>query len=144
MIADLLKGCGESLFLRYKDRLDRVLYSLIRLNQRNRPMIFFIQLMPMRLSLEMLLRNTVLGRNQKHKGYWSSRSNNTTPEIAARLRTANPVNCSLHFRPINGMQLYDLNTDSTVSMMKKLNYFLDLLCYPQNLKSSLNRRSYLT
>ena len=30
VINDLLKGCGESLFLRYKDRLDRVLYSLIR------------------------------------------------------------------------------------------------------------------
>ena len=30
VLLDLLDGSGESLFLRYKDRLDRVLYSLIR------------------------------------------------------------------------------------------------------------------
>ena len=35
VISEILKNVGESLFLRYKDRLDRVLYSLIRVESED-------------------------------------------------------------------------------------------------------------
>ena len=55
VIKDLMSTSGESLFLKYKDRLDRVLYSLIRVKDEDEANDLYFSIAP---SSEVLLHKT--------------------------------------------------------------------------------------
>tara|TARA_Y100001933_G_scaffold264354_1_gene329572 strand:- start:321 stop:1085 length:765 start_codon:yes stop_codon:yes gene_type:complete len=91
VIADLLKGCGESLFLRYKDRLDRVLYSLIRLESSEQAHHLFYSIEANEIEFGDAAAQFSNGPESKTQGIVGPVDLTTPhPEIAARLRTAKP------------------------------------------------------
>ena len=91
VIADLLKGCGESLFLRYKDRLDRVLYSLIRVESGEQAHELFYSIEANEIEFGDAAAQYSIGPESKTQGIIGPVDLTTPhPEIAARLRTATP------------------------------------------------------
>ena len=91
VIADLLKGCGESLFLRYKDRLDRVLYSLIRVESAEQAHDLFYSIDANEIEFGDAAAKYSIGPESKTQGIIGPVDLTTPhPEIAARLRTAKP------------------------------------------------------
>ena len=91
VINDLLKGCGESLFLRYKDRLDRVLYSLIRVESSELAHHLFYSIEANEIEFGDAAAQFSIGPESKTQGIIGPVDLTTPhPEIAARLRTAKP------------------------------------------------------
>ena len=91
VIADLLKGCGESLFLRYKDRLDRVLYSLIRVESAEQAHDLYYSIEANEIEFGDAAAQYSTGPESKTQGIIGPVDLTTPhPEIAARLRTATP------------------------------------------------------
>lgn len=91
VINDLLKGCGESLFLRYKDRLDRVLYSLIRVESSEEAHHLFYSIEANEIEFGDAAAQFSIGPESKTQGIVGPVDLTTPhPEIAARLRTAKP------------------------------------------------------
>ena len=91
VINDLLKGCGESLYLRYKDRLDRVLYSLIRVESSEQAHHLFYSIEANELEFGEAAAQYSIGPESKTQGIVGPVDLTTPhPEIAARLRTAKP------------------------------------------------------
>ena len=91
VINDLLKGCGESLFLRYKDRLDRVLYSLIRVESSEQAHHLFYSIEANEIEFGDAAAQFSIGPESKTQGIIGPVDLTTPhPEIAARLRTAKP------------------------------------------------------
>lgn len=91
VINDLLKGCGESLFLRYKDRLDRVLYSLIRVESSEQAHHLFYAIEANEIEFGDAAAQFSIGPESKTQGIIGPVDLTTPhPEIAARLRTAKP------------------------------------------------------
>ena len=91
VINDLLKGCGESLYLRYKDRLDRVLYSLIRVESSEQAHHLFYSIEANELEFGDAAAQFSIGPESKTQGIVGPVDLTTPhPEIAARLRTAKP------------------------------------------------------
>ena len=91
VINDLLKGCGESLYLRYKDRLDRVLYSLIRVESSEQAHHLFYSIEANELEFGDAAAQYSIGPESKTQGIVGPVDLTTPhPEIAARLRTAKP------------------------------------------------------
>jgi len=91
VITDLLKGCGESLYLRYKDRLDRVLYSLIRVESSEQAHHLFYSIEAKELEFGDAAEQFSIGPESKTQGIVGPVDLTTPhPEIAARLRTAKP------------------------------------------------------
>ena len=91
VIADLLKGCGESLFIRYKDRLDRVLYSLIRVDSAEQAHDLFYSIDANEIEFGDAAAQYSIGPESKTQGIIGPVDLTTPhPEIAARLRTATP------------------------------------------------------
>ena len=91
VINDLLKGCGESLFLRYKDRLDRVLYSLIRVESAEQAHDLFYSIEANEIEFGDAAAQHSIGPESKTQGIIGPVDLTTPhPEIAARLRTATP------------------------------------------------------
>ena len=91
VITDLLKGCGESLYLRYKDRLDRVLYSLIRVESSEQAHHLFYSIEAKELEFGDAAAQFSIGPESKTQGIVGPVDLTTPhPEIAARLRTAKP------------------------------------------------------
>ena len=99
VIADLLKGCGESLFLRYKDRLDRVLYSLIRVESAEQAHDIFYSIEANEIEFGDAAAQYSIGPESKTQGIIGPVDLTTPhPEIAARLRTATPRQLFLPFQ----------------------------------------------
>ena len=91
VINDLLKGCGESLYLRYKDRLDRVLYSLIRVESSEQAHHLFYSIEANEIEFGDAAAKFSIGPESKTQGIVGPVDLTTPhPEIAARLRTAKP------------------------------------------------------
>ena len=91
VINDLLKGCGESLYLRYKDRLDRVLYSMIRVESSEQAHHLFYSIEANELEFGDAAAQFSIGPESKTQGIVGPVDLTTPhPEIAARLRTAKP------------------------------------------------------
>ena len=91
VIEDLLKGCGESLFLRYKDRLDRVLYSLIRVESSEQAHDLYYSIEANEIEFGDAAAQYSTGPESKTQGIIGPVDLTTPhPEIAARLRTATP------------------------------------------------------
>ena len=88
VINDLLKGCGESLYLRYKDRLDRVLYSLIRVESSEQAHHLFYSIEANELEFGDAAAQYSIGPESKTQGIVGPVDLTTPhPEIAARLRS---------------------------------------------------------
>lgn len=91
VIKDLLSGAGESLYLRYKDRLDRVLYSLLRLEEEEKAYDIYYAIESNEIEFGEAAQNLSLGPESKTQGLVGPVDLTTPhPEIAARLRTASP------------------------------------------------------
>lgn len=91
VIMDLLSGSGESLFLRYKDRLDRVLYSLIRVESEDLAYSLYYAIEAGDLEFGEAASQNSFGPESKTQGIVGPVDLTTPhPEIAARLRTAEP------------------------------------------------------
>ena len=91
VLLDLIKKNGETLYLKYKDKLDRVLYSLIRVKTSALSMQLFYEIESGERSFSQAAKEFGNGPESKTNGIVGP-VDLTTPhkEIAARLRTANP------------------------------------------------------
>lgn len=91
VMLDLLEGSGESLFLRYKDRLDRVLYSLIRVESEDLAFALYYAIESGEKEFGDAATEHSIGPESKTQGIVGPVDLTTPhPEIAARLRTATP------------------------------------------------------
>ena len=91
VINEILSGNGESLFLRYKDRLDRVLYSLIRVESEDLAHSLYYAIEADDLEFGDAAQEHSIGPESKTQGIIGPVDLTTPhPEIAARLRTATP------------------------------------------------------
>ena len=91
VINELLKTSGESLFLRYKDRLDRVLYSLIRVESEDQSNELYYSLDSREYEFGDIAERFSSGPESKTRGIVGPVDLTTPhPEVAARLRTATP------------------------------------------------------
>lgn len=91
VMLDLLDGSGESLFLRYKDRLDRVLYSLIRVESEDFAFALYYAIEAGDTEFGEAASKHSIGPESKTEGIIGPVDLTTPhPEIAARLRTATP------------------------------------------------------
>lgn len=106
VMLDLLSGSGESLFLRYKDRLDRVLYSLIRVESEDLAYALYYAIDAGDLEFGEAASQNSVGPESKTQGIVGPVDLTTPhPEIAARLRTAQPRQL---FAPFMADQWYAL------------------------------------
>tara|TARA_Y100001968_G_scaffold222638_1_gene205381 strand:+ start:1238 stop:1972 length:735 start_codon:yes stop_codon:yes gene_type:complete len=91
VINRLLSGTGESLFLKYKDRLDRVLYRLIRVEEEDLAHHLYYSIESNEKDFGSAAQEYSCGPESKTQGIIGPVDLTTPhPEIAARLRTANP------------------------------------------------------
>ena len=89
VLNEILKNTGEALFLRYKDRLDRVLYSLVRVESENLAYKLFYEIESQEIEFGDASANNSCGPESKTQGIIGPVDLTTPhPEIAARLRTA--------------------------------------------------------
>ena len=87
----LLSGTGESLFLKYKDRLDRVLYRLIRVEEEDLAQHLYYSIESSEKDFGFAAQEYSCGPEAKTQGIIGPVDLTTPhPEIAARLRTASP------------------------------------------------------
>tara|TARA_Y100001968_G_C19236658_1_gene657244 strand:+ start:101 stop:838 length:738 start_codon:yes stop_codon:yes gene_type:complete len=99
IIDDLISGNGEALFLRYKDRLDRVLYSLIRVDSEDFAFHLYYQIEADELTFGEAARLYSNGAESKTEGIIGPCDLTVPhPDIASRLRSANPKQL---FQPFN-------------------------------------------
>lgn len=106
VVLDLLAGNGESLFLRYKDRLDRVLYSLIRVESEDHAYSLYYAIESGEIEFGDAAALHSVGPESKTQGIIGPVDLTTPhPEISARLRTAEPRNI---FEPFLADQWYAL------------------------------------
>ncbi|KZR74155.1 peptidylprolyl isomerase [Prochlorococcus marinus] len=89
VIDEILKGSGESLFLRYKDRLDRVLYSLIRVEGEDLAYSLYYSIEAGEIDFGVAAEMHSCGPESKTQGIVGPVDLTTPhPEVGARLRTA--------------------------------------------------------
>ena len=91
LIEELIASNGQALFLRYKDRLDRVLYSLIRVNKEDHAYHLYYQIESEEIDFGDAAREHSMGPEAKTQGIIGPCDLTVPhPDIASRLRTANP------------------------------------------------------
>ena len=91
VIEFLLRGSGESLYLRYKDRLDRVLYSILRVESENLAQQLYYAIDSKDIEFGEAAAQHSCGPEAKTQGLVGPVDLTTPhPEVAARLRTASP------------------------------------------------------
>jgi len=91
IIDELISNNGQALFLRYKDRLDRVLYSLIRVDDEDKAYHLYYQIESGELQFGDAASDNSLGPEAKTQGIVGPCDLTVPhPDIASRLRTANP------------------------------------------------------
>ena len=106
VVNSLLSGTGESLYLRYKDRLDRVLYRLIRVDNEDLAHHLFYSIESDEIEFGEASEKFSLGPESKTRGYVGPVDLTTPhPEVASRLRVANPGQL---FEPFQAENWYTL------------------------------------
>ena len=91
VIKDLISSNGETLFLKYKDRLDRVLYSLIRVKDEDEANNLYYTIDSKEAEFGDIAEKYSCGPESKTRGIVGPVDFTTPhPEVAARLRTSNP------------------------------------------------------
>lgn len=91
LIDVLLRGNGESLYLRYKDRLDRVLYSILRVESENLAQDLYYAIDSNDIDFGDAAAQHSCGPEAKTQGLVGPVDLTTPhPEVSARLRTASP------------------------------------------------------
>ena len=91
IINKLIDGNGEALFLRYKDRLDRVLYSLIRVDDEDLAHHIYYSIESNEIDFGDASKKYSQGPESKTQGIIGPCDLTVPhPEIASRLRNANP------------------------------------------------------
>ena len=99
VIADILENIGESLYLRYKDRLDRVLYSLIRVQSEDLAYKLYYEIDANEAEFGELAARYSCGPEAKTQGIIGPVDLTTPhPEVAGRLRTASARQLFAPFR----------------------------------------------
>ena len=121
---------SESLYLRYKDRLDRVLYSLIRVEFFRTSHHLFYAIEAGELEFGDAAAQFSIGPESKTQGIVGPVDLTTPhPEIAARLRTAKPRQLFPPFKADQWHVLFDLNIDLIANYDDKTRHFLGSLYY---------------
>ena len=106
VVTSLLSGTGESLYLRYKDRLDRVLYRLIRVDSEDLAHHLFYSIESEEIEFGEASEKYSLGPESKTRGYVGPVDLTTPhPEVSSRLRVANPGQL---FEPFKAENWYTL------------------------------------
>lgn len=96
---ELLKTSGETLFLRYKDRLDRVLYSLLRVESEDLAYSLYYAIESREMEFGDAAAAHSCGPEAKTQGIVGPVDLTTPhPEVAARLRTATPRQLFMPFQ----------------------------------------------
>ena len=91
VIKDLMSTSGESIFLKYKDRLDRVLYSLIRVKDEDQANDLYFSIESKEAEFGDIAEKFSCGPESKTRGIVGPVDFTTPhPEVAARLRTCKP------------------------------------------------------
>lgn len=99
VIKDLMSTSGESIFLKYKDRLDRVLYSLIRVKDEDQANDLYFSIESKEAEFGDIAEKFSCGPESKTRGIVGPVDFTTPhPEVAARLRTCNPGDLISPFR----------------------------------------------
>ena len=87
----LVSGTGESLYLRYKDRLDRVLYRIIRVTEEDFAQHIYYSIDSGEITFGDAARKFSEGPESKTEGFIGPVDLTTPhPEISSRLKTAKP------------------------------------------------------
>lgn len=87
----LISGTGESLYLRYKDRLDRVLYRVIRLSSEDFAQHIYYSIDSGEITFGEAANKYSEGPESKTEGFIGPVDLTTPhPEISSRLKTATP------------------------------------------------------
>ena len=106
VINDILENVGESLYLRYKDRLDRVLYSLIRVQTEEEAYKLYYEIDANESEFGDISAKHSCGPEAKTQGIIGPVDLTTPhPEIASRLRRAAPRQL---FEPFQADQWYTI------------------------------------
>ena len=106
VINAILENVGESLYLRYKDRLDRVLYSLIRVQTEEEAYKFYYEIDANEAEFGDISAKYSCGPEAKTQGIIGPVDLTTPhPEIASRLRRAAPRQL---FEPFQADQWYTI------------------------------------
>ena len=109
VISEILKNVGESLFLRYKDRLDRVLYSLIRVESEDLAYKLYYEIESRELEFGDAAAAHSCGPESKTQGIIGPVDLTTPhPEVAARLRTASTRQLFAPFKADNWFSIIRL------------------------------------
>ena len=147
VINEILTGSGESLFLRYKDRLDRVLYSLIRVESEDLAHALYYAIEDGELAFGEASEKHSIGPESKTQGIIGPVDLTTPhPEIAARLRTATARQLFPPFQADQWYAIIRLEYRFDSELDEKTKHFLGsllLTAKSQDIYRSL-RTSYLT
>ena len=91
VVSSLLAGTGETLYLRYKDKLDRVLYRLIRVESEDFANHLYYSIDSGEIDFGLTAETHSCGPESKTQGLIGPVDLTTPhPEVSARLKTANP------------------------------------------------------
>ena len=91
IIAQLVENNGEALFLRYKDRLDRVLYSFLRVSDENLAYHLYYSIESEEVEFGEVAAKYSEGPESKTQGILGPCDLTVPhPDISSRLRTASP------------------------------------------------------
>ena len=125
VIGEILKNVGESLFLRYKDRLDRVLYSLIRVESEDLAYKLYYEIESRELEFGDAAATHSCGPESKTQGIIGPVDLTTPhPEIAARLRTASTRQLFTPFKADNWFSIIRLEYRFESEYNEKTKQFL--------------------
>ena len=124
-MSEILKNVGESLFLRYKDRLDRVLYSLIRVESEDLAYKLYYEIESRELEFGDAAATHSCGPESKTQGIIGPVDLTTPhPEIAARLRTASTRQLFTPFKADNWFSIIRLEYRFESEYNEKTKQFL--------------------
>ena len=125
VISEILKNVGESLFLRYKDRLDRVLYSLIRVESEDLAYKLYYEIESRELEFGDAAATHSCGPESKTQGIIGPVDLTTPhPEVAARLRTASTRQLFTPFKADNWFSIIRLEYRFESEYNEKTKQFL--------------------
>ena len=96
IIEELIESNSEALFLRYKDRLDRVLYSILRVSEQNLAYHLYYSIDSGEISFGEAATKYSEGPESKTQGILGPCDLTVPhPDVSSRLRTAEPKKLSL-------------------------------------------------
>ena len=128
VMGEILKNVGESLFLRYKDRLDRVLYSLIRVESEDLAYKLYYEIESRELEFGDAATTHSCGPESKTQGIIGPVDLTTPhPEVAARLRTASTRQLFAPFKADNWFSIIRLEYRFESEYNEKTKQFLGSL-----------------